>query len=241
MASLSLNTSITSSHKTDFYSEIFTDTNNTPWVVIYNLYGNYFTEVGYSVPCEDMIMYGRTYTTQHWKEIGRANMCGYYGYCYFHFNWIYGFYSNLGDPDHFEFFDKLRVNYDGMSVESFINRTNLNTHTLDVNNDNINNALLTITCYSICDYYPWSKFIWTNKTTTSDNNGNATTTFFNPPGGCYYPDMNRVYKINATKNTLSGYKIETIPHQQYYPSEQSSVNVQLICSEQPQCNLTISD
>lgn len=238
MASLSLNTSIKSSHKSDFYTGVFTDGNGIPWAAIYNLYGNYFTSYGTSVPCEDMIMYARTQISQNWKELGRYNMCGYYGYCYMYWDWTYGFwynFSNPSDPDNYQFFDKVRVNYGGMSAESFVNRTNLNIHTIDVLNNNVAEASINLSCNSFCSNYQW-----TDKMTTSDSNGNALVTFFNPPVQTYNPSGYHLYRINATKDTLNGTKDETIPNQQSYPSS-GYVNVQLICSEQPQCSLTISD
>ncbi len=238
MASLSLNTSITSSHKSDFYSGIITDVNNNDYVAMYDIYGNYFTDINTPVPCDDMVIYARTNISQNWKEISRYNMCGYYGYCYIHLNYVYGFYynySNPSDTDNWQLYDKLKVYYDGTTVESFINRTNLNIRTVDINNNSIGNSSISISCYSNCA----SPIPDIN--TNSDSNGNVISTFFNPPKAGYDPHVNRIYRINATKNTLSGYKDEVIPNQQYYPSEQTSLNIQLICYESPQCTLNIID
>ncbi len=233
MATLSLNTSITSSQKDDFYTGIYTDGNNIPWAAIYNLYGSYFTSSGSPVPCEDMVMYGRTQISQSWKELGRYNMCGYYSYCYMYFNWTYGFwynFNNSGDPDNYQFFDKVRVNYGGMSAESFVNRTNLNIHTVDENNNTIGGASISVSCYSLC-----GNFRWTDISTTSDGSGNAIVTFFNPPAYTSNPTMYRGYRINASKNTLSGIKDETIPNQQDYSS-----TVQLLCPATINSNLVVS-
>lgn len=237
MATLSLNTSITSTHKSDFYTGIYND-GKYDWVVILNLYGNYFTDFGSPVPCEDMVMYARTQISQNWKELGRGNMCGYDGYCYLYLAWAYGYWyksSNPSDPDNLQFYDKLRVNYGGMSAESFVNRTNLNIHTVDALNNIISEASITVSCAPLCDNYQW-----TDKITTSDNNGNATVTFFNPPVLTYNPRGYHLYRITATKGTLSGYKNVTIPNQQYYPSESTFVNVQLSCPTNLQCNLVVT-
>jgi hypothetical protein len=233
LATLSLNTSITSSQRDDFYTGVFTDGNNIPWVAILNLYGSYFTDSGTSVPCEDMIMYGRTQISQSWKEMGRYNMCGYYSYCYIYFTWAYGFwynFNNSGDPDNYQFFDKVRVNYGGMSAESFVNRTNLNIHTVDTNNNTIPSASISVSCYSLC-----GNLQWIDKTAVSDSGGNAAITFFNPPGATYNPSTYRVYRISATKNTLSGIKDETIPNQQDYSS-----TVQLACPTNINSNLVVA-
>jgi len=243
MASLSLNTSITSSHKSDFYTGVYVDANNTTWMTIYNLYGSYFTDINTEVPCEDMVIYARTNISQNWKELGRYNMCGYYGYCYMYFTRKNGFYynfNNTSDPENYQPYDKIRVNYGEMSAESFVNRTNLNIKTVDINNSIVPNSNITLSCHSICESYSWSPFSWSNINTISDNNGNSTISFFNTPGGPYYPTTYRTYRINATKNSLSGYKDEIILNQQDYPSS-GSVNVQLICSEPPQCTLNITD
>jgi len=237
MAILSLNTSITSSHKDDFYTGVFIDGNNYPWAVIYNLYGNYFTDPDSLVPCEDMIIYGRTNISQNWKELGRSNMCGYYGYCYMYFTQHYGFwynFNNSSDPDNYQFFDKVRVDYGGMSAESFINRTTLNIHTLDINNNIIGSAPITISCYSNCGSYQNP-----NINVTSDIFGHARATYFNPPKVPGDPEVYRIYRINAAKDTLIGYKDEIIPNQQYYPSESTYVNVQLLCPTTINSNLVV--
>ncbi len=232
MASLSLNTSITSSHKSDFYTGVFND-GTYDWVAILNLYGSYFTDSGSSVPCEDMVMYGRTQISQNWKELGKYNMCGYYSYCYMYFNWTYGFwynFSNPSDTDNYQFFDKVRVNYGGMSAESFVNRTNLNIHTMDALNNAVAGASILVSCASFCSNYQWA-----DKTTTSDGSGNATVTFFNPPVQTYNPQGYHLYRISATKGTLSGIKDETIPNQQDYLS-----TVQLACPSNISGNLGVS-
>lgn len=232
MATLSLNTSITSSHKDDFYTGTYVDGNNISWVAIYNLYGSYFTDYGSSVPCEDMVMYARTQISQNWKELGRYNMCGYYGYCYMYFNWVYGFwynFSNPNDPDNYQPLDKVRVNYGGMSAESFVNRTSLSIHTVDSNNNTLGGVSLLISCYSNC-VTPISDI-----NTGSDGNGNATTTFFNPPRAPYDPGIYRIYRIRATKDTLTGLRDEIIPNQQNYSS-----TVQLACPTNIICNLVVS-
>lgn len=237
MATLSLNTSITSTHKDDFYSGTYSD-GSYDWSAILNLYGNYFTDVGTPVPCEYMTFDGKVKGV--WTGISPGcDLCGYYSYAYCSFNWIYAFYydfSNPSNPDNYYFLEKIAVIYGGMSAESFINRTTLNIKTTDISGSPLQGCKIDIMPY-YTDYIVWSGTI----TLTSDSTGNASTTFFNPPHYPWNSSSYRMYYIVANKTGYkSSYVDETIPNQQTYPST-GSVNLQLsISCTIPSAALTLS-
>lgn len=146
MATLSLNTSITSSQKDDFYSVY------DPAIgfhTIKSVYANYFSNDS-NCPSTDWIWYQRIAESGVWKEFFRY-CCNDYQYspCYSsdHFDFIYPFYynfNNTSDPDNMKPIDKIGVTFAGMRSESFINRMFVN---INVKEDTTNKPLKDVEVY----------------------------------------------------------------------------------------------
>jgi len=222
MATLSLNTSITSSHKDDFYSGAYND-GTYNWAAIINLYGNYFTTSGTPVLPEYMTFDGKVKGV--WAGIDPGcDLSGYYSYAYCYFDWINAFYydfSNPSNPNNYFFLEKIAAIYGGMSAESFVNRTTVSINVKDASGTPLSGVSVFVSCYD-------TQFIlWEDKGSTTDINGNASITYFNPPLYPWNSSVYRRYKITASKigyGTVS--KDETIPNQPTYPST-GAVNLQL--------------
>ncbi len=134
MTTLTLNTSVTSSHKDDFYS-----TTDEYWIRINNPIGNYFSDLDcpYGNP---MDFYARIYETNTWKYIGGCpGFDHYYPPCYQYCEWNFIYvryynYDDTNDPDNYKYIDKIAVTYLGLRNESFVNRCFVNITAIDNNN-----------------------------------------------------------------------------------------------------------
>ncbi len=134
MATLSLNTGISSSHINDFYS-----TSGEYWIKVNGVRGNYFSDS--ACPSgSPMDFYVRIAGTDIWKSIGGCSGFDYeYPPCWQSCAWDfinarYYNFSNSSDPDNYKYIDKIAVTYSGLRNESFINRCNVSITTVDNNN-----------------------------------------------------------------------------------------------------------
>lgn len=224
VATLSINTSITSAHKDYLYSTYYND-GTYNWCAIIDAYGNWF-DSGNSTPCETMMWYLRIQdgTWYHPTPL-ECNLCGYYNYAYCRASMLL-----VMNPQNI-FYDKVRINYGGLQVESFINIIRgLNVHVTDTLNNPIQNATVNVTCLST-PYMTWS-----DVSSLTDANGNTQLSFFNPPRIPWDYTQYRTYRITATKTGMQTITQDhIIPNTDYYPTYSTSVEMKM----QASCN-TIS-
>jgi len=135
MATLTLGTSISSSHKDDFYS-----TTSEYWIKVNNVHGNYYSSDSDCPYGNPMDFYVRIYGTDTWKSIGGCSDFDYeYASCYQYCVWdfVYARYYNFNNPndiDNGKYIDKIAVTYLGLRAESFVNRCFVNITAKDSNN-----------------------------------------------------------------------------------------------------------
>ncbi len=132
MATLTIGTSVSSSHKEDLYS-----TTGEYWIKIDNVSGNYFSDNS-SCPGGNLMDFQvRISGTDIWKSVGGCNDFNYYDYpCYQYCQWnfLYGRYDKPSDSYHTRYIDKIAVTYLGLRNESFVNRCHVNITSVDNNN-----------------------------------------------------------------------------------------------------------
>lgn len=130
---LSLNNSITSNQRDDFYSST-----TTPGKII-DVYGNYFTNIG-DCPTTDWVWYKRISKTQEWKEFNRY-CCSDYALPICHSS----SYLPTVDTTHLgEYIDKIAVEFNGLRAESWVNRCKVH---ITAKKDTLNTPLKDVEVY----------------------------------------------------------------------------------------------
>lgn len=121
MATLSLNTSITQSHKERFY----TKGGYAPLI-----YANYWGDYNVPTPCDDFVF--ELLVNGKWKFVDSIYNCGGYTYAYQSYYFVEYWWKK--DEDYYKPIDKIRVKFAGLTAESLLNFAKIKIYTKDKSN-----------------------------------------------------------------------------------------------------------